>query len=75
MGEKHFGFYLDASWDKMWHEVERIQDGGANHRVSFMAETSQDAARIMAERLIPFIEAEMYESDDDGRPIQWLEDQ
>lgn len=70
---KYFGFDLDDSWDEMWHEAERIQDGGAGHHIAFEADSAREAARRMAERLIPFIEKKMYESDGDGRPIEWAE--
>jgi hypothetical protein len=69
MAETYFGFDLDDSWDEMWHEVERIQDGGANHHVSFCAATRGEAARLMADRLVPFIEKHMYLSDEDGHVI------
>lgn len=71
---KHFGFYLDDGWDELWHVVEDIQDGGASHRVAFSAETPEEAARIMADRLVPHIAKRMYESDEDGRPVEWLEE-
>jgi len=53
----------------MWHEAERIQDGGSGHHIAFEADSTQAAARIMTERLIPFIEARMYQSDEDGYEV------
>ncbi len=70
MATKFYGYDLDDSQGELWHEIERIQDGGASHHVAFKADSPQVAARIMAERLIPFIEKKMYESDEDGRPIE-----
>jgi hypothetical protein len=68
--DKYFGLYLDGAWDELWHVAEEIQDGGANHTIAFKAETAEEAARIMAERLTPHIAKRMYESDKDGRSIE-----
>ncbi len=67
---KFYGYDLDDSQGEMWREIERIQDGGANHHVAFKAESPHEAGRIMAERLISFLEKNLYESDEDGRPIE-----
>jgi len=68
--DNYFGYDLDDNQDGLWHEIERIQDGVACHHVAFKADSAHEAARLMAERLIPFIEKKMYQSDEDGRPIE-----
>lgn len=66
MSENYYGFDLDDSWDEMWHEAERVQDGFSGHHIAFKGYSAHEAARRMATALIPFIEKNMYLSDADG---------
>lgn len=66
MADQYFGFDLDDGLTEMWDVLERVQDGGGGHRVAFKGNTVEEAARRMADSLIPFIESQMYPSGADG---------
>lgn len=72
---KYFGFNLDDDFEELWHELERIQDGKAGHHIAIKGETANEAAKVLAERLTPFFERRMYESDDCGYDIKHASDE
>lgn len=68
MSETYFGFSLDDFCEEIFHEIERVQDGGSGHQVAIEATSALLAAQFLAARLVPFIEKKMQPSDADGYP-------
>ena len=62
----YYGLDLDDCMDELWHEMERVQDGGSGHHIAIESNGLNSAAQSLAARLVPFFEKRMYLSDSDG---------
>lgn len=58
---KKFAIQLDSFTDEIFYKLERIADMSGNHQAEFNAETKGEAAKVVAERLLPFIETQLSE--------------
>lgn len=70
LNKKYFAIDLDAIFDDLWHEFERLQDGTSGHKIAFAADDKKEAAKTMSSSIIPFLKSFMYESDKTGCPIE-----
>ena len=66
--EIYFGLSLDDCFEGLWHELERVQDGKAGHRIAIKACDKTSAAIELAHRLENFFVANMYPCDQRGNP-------
>lgn len=67
--ENTYGLDLDDLMEELFLEMEQVQDGGNGHRITMLAETKEEAARLLATRLEPFLTKRFYDSDSQGYKI------
>ena len=70
MTEYYYGFDLDCDFEDMWHELEKIQDGRAGHRIAIKSTGKREAAAIISNRLTDFFYNRMYLSDEYGCSLE-----
>ena len=56
-----FEFDLDEHFEALWHELERVQDGGDGHQITMSSLSKHDAAVELTFRLIPFFKERLEE--------------
>ena len=59
MYPKDFKIGLESFCEDISDEMERIQDGGGSHIVVFRGMDKGGCAKIVANRLLPFIEGQL----------------
>lgn len=64
-----YGLNLDECIEELFHEMERIQDGNSGHSIAIEANSVEEAAQELSNRLVDFFEIKMYESDIFGKEL------
>jgi len=63
-----YGLNLDDIIEDLFLEMEKVQDGTSGHRIAIDAGDKFGAAALLAGRLAPFFESNMYECNQHGSP-------